>query len=50
MRRVGRGRSRGGDKETYSFHSFRTIFRWEFRMFPTSNNQQYCHLSAFSCT
>ena len=34
----------------YSFHSLRTVFRWELRMLPTSNNQQYCHLSAFSCT
>ena len=36
--------------QTYSFHSFRTVFRCAFRMFPTSNSQQYCHLSAFACT
>lgn len=38
------------NRRTYSFHSFRTVFRCAFRMFPTSNNQQYSHLSAFSCT
>lgn len=35
---------------THSFHNFRTVFRCAFRMFPTSNNQQYSHLSALSCT
>lgn len=33
----------------YPFHSCRTVDRCEFRMFPTSNNQQYFHFLEVSC-